>query len=179
MVKFGRHAPSKDRLERLAENIEALARKDEERIQEAHHIDELRREAAAELHSCCARFASSVNRLLNKVTLELSPPEYDVGAFRDPAVNVFQINAAGRVIHIKFQATDTLTSTEQFRIPYILQGAIRWFNQEMLDHTIVTETMLFYCVEKDRGRWVVFDPRTHRVVPFDQDYLVALMERLV
>ena len=179
MVKFGRHAASKDRIEKLAESIEALARKDEERIQEAHYIDELRREAAAELHSCCASFVISLNRLLNKVTLELAPPEFHAEVFRDPGVNVFQINAAGRVIDIEFQATDTLTSTEQFRVPYILQGSIRWFNQDMLDHTVVTETMLFYCHEKDQRRWVVFDPRTHRVAPFDQDYLIALMERLV
>jgi hypothetical protein len=179
IMKFGRNSLSRDRLKKLAENIEGLARKDEERIREAGRIDERRRQAAVELYSICAEFVASVNEMLSHIRLQFAPSEFSAEAFQDPGTNVFLINATGRVLHIEFRATDTLTSTEKFRVPYILEGVIRCFNQDMLDRTVIPEVHVFHCLERDRGYWTVFDPRTHRTAPFDQEYLIAQMERLV
>ena len=179
MMKFVRTAMSRDRLKKLAENIEALARKDQERIREARRIDDLRRQAALELHSICAGFVASVNEMLDHIRLEFAPSGFSVEAFQDPGANVFLINAAGRVLHIEFRSTDALTSTEKFRAPYILEGVIRCFNQDMLDRTVIPEMHLFHCFDRDRCFWIVFDPRTHRTAAFDPEYLITLMERLV
>jgi hypothetical protein len=152
MMKFKRNRVEEGRLRKLAQNIESLVQTD---------------------------FVDSVNRLLSKVTLDLGPPEYSAEAFRDPGANVIQLNAAGRLVHIEFQATDTPTSTEEFRIPYIMRGAVRCFNQQLLDQAVIPELHLFYCLEKNRHTWLLFDPRTHRTVPFDKECLTSLMERLV
>lgn len=179
MMKFRRELKTKDRLERLARSIEALAEKDARRIREAHEIAELRRQAAAELHAICSEFVKSVNRLLPKAMLELGPPEYNPETLRDPGLNMLQINVSGRIVNIEFEATDELVSTEHFRIPYTLHGTVRCFNQEMLDRTMVPEMLLFYCLEKNKNGWLLVDPRTHRTLPFDQEYLVTAMEKLV
>lgn len=179
MMKFGRFPTAKDRLKRLAEDIEALAHKDEEKVRQAHEVAELRCVAARELHSICADFVKSVNRLLSRPMVELGPPEYAAETFRDPGQNVFQINVAGRMLHIEFQATDTPTSTDKFRTPYILHGEVRCLNQESLDRAVIPELLLFCCVEKEKHVWILFDPRTHRTTPFDKNHLIALMERLV
>ena len=72
-----------------------------------------------------------------------------------------------------------MSSTEEFHIPYILHGSVRSFNQEMLEHVVVPETLLFYCLERQGAIWSVFDPRTHRTTPFDEEYLITIMEKLV
>jgi hypothetical protein len=179
MMKFRRNPAVEDRLKKLAGTIESVVEKDELRMREARKVAELRRQAAVELHSICSDFVNSVNRLLSKVMLDLGPPDYSAEAFRDPGRNVIQINSAGRLIQIEFQATDTPTSTEEFRIPYIIRGAVRCFNQEQLDRAVIPELHLFYCLDKGRRTWLLFDPRTHRTVPFDQECLISLMERLV
>lgn len=176
---FLRNKTGEERLKRLAKSIEALAEKDTRRIQEALEIAEWRLQAASELHATCARFVASLNRLLPKPMVELSPQEFQREAFQDPGPNVFQINVAGRMIHIEFRATDTPTSTEKYRTPYVLEGAARFVNQDLLDHVVVLERLLFYCVEQQRRGWLIFDPRTHRTVLFDEEQLIRFMEQLV
>ena len=46
----------KDRLKKLAANIDALAEKDRSVIQRAREIGSMRRQAAMELHGVCASF---------------------------------------------------------------------------------------------------------------------------
>ena len=41
------------------------------------------------------------------------------------------------------------------------------------------EQLIFYCLEKSRYQWRYFDARTYRSGPFDQEYLVTLMEHLL
>ena len=178
-MRFRRDVAADERLKRLAGKIQALAAKDAERVREAERVADLRRRAVAELHQACASFVAAVNRLLPKSMVEIGPGEYSPDSFRDPGNNVFLINFSGRVIHIEFRATDTLTSTEEFHAPYTLEGAVRAFNQQMLDQVLIPEVLLFCCLEDEKREWVTFDPRTHRATPFDQNFLITMMEKLM
>jgi hypothetical protein len=178
-MKLGRRNGREERLKQFARRIEEMARKDEQRLREAQQIQQLRLRAAAELHALCAGFVRSVNALLPRPMLELSPAEWSEAFFRDSAANVFQIAMAGRILHLEFQAPESLISTERFRTPYVLEGALRAFNQEMLDLAVVPEKLLFCCLEGGKTRWVWFDPRTQRSAPLDEEHLIGLFERLL
>jgi hypothetical protein len=167
------------RLERLAANIEALAEKDEIVMRHARNMVTLRRAAAAELYSICEEFVQAVNRLLTSGQLGLDPPEFPAGAFQEHISNLIQINIRGRILQVEFEATPDLVSTEDFRIPYTLQGYVRAFNQALLDKDLIEEQLIFYTLEKDQKLWRFFDARTYRSGPFDQDYLISLMEQLL
>jgi hypothetical protein len=169
----------KDRLKRLARNIDALAKKDEEHLRRAHEMQALRRKAAGQLHAVCAEFARALNELTSHTELKLDPPDFNPDAFRDSDVNLFQLNARGRILQIEFEATEELTSSEDFRIPYALHGAVRGFNQELLAQNLVREQLLFYTIQRTGNMWRFFDARTYRTGPFDQDYLIGLLEQLV
>jgi hypothetical protein len=176
----GGDAPApRDRLRRLAASIELLAEKDERLLRHAHEINELRQRAAAELYQVCSSFAGAVNRLLSRPDLTVDPPDFPPGSFNGDGANLIQINVRGRILQIEFEATPELLSTEDFRIPYTLEGSVRSFNQEWLEHNTVVEQLIFYCLERDRYRWRYFDARTYRSGPFDQDYLVSVMEQLI
>lgn len=178
-MKLGKRNGREERLRQFARRIEEMARKDQERLREAQLIQSLRLRAAAELHDLCARFVKSVNALLERPMLELSPPEWSDAFFRDSAANVFQLALAGRIVHLEFRAPDGLTSTERFRTPYVLEGALRAFNQEMLDLAVVPEKLLFCCLEGGKTRWVLFDPRTQRSSPLNEEHLIGVLERLL
>jgi hypothetical protein len=93
--------------------------------------------------------------------------------------NLIQINIRGRILQIEFGATAELVSTEEFRIPYTMEGAVRAFNQQLLDKDIIEEQLIYYTLEKDKKWWRFLDPRTNRSGPFSQDYLISLMEQLI
>jgi len=169
----------KDRLKKLAASIDALVKKDEEHLRRTQEMLNLRRKAAGQLYAVCSNFARALNDLTTRTELKLDPPEYNPNAFRDGDVNLFQLNARGRILQIEFEATEELTSSEDFRIPYALHGAVRGFNQELLEQNLIREQLLFYTVEKTGSMWRFFDARTYRTGPFDQDYLIALLEQLV
>jgi len=171
--------PGSDRLKKLARSLDALARKDEIRIRRAHEIGSLRRQAALELHGICGDFVRDLNQLLSEIELEFQPEEYGPENFRDEGVHLFQINARGRILQIKFEATPEPISTEDFRVPYILAGAVRCFNQQLLEKDLIEEQLLFCTIEKSRHLWRFFDARTYRSGLFDADYLTGLMEQLV
>ncbi len=168
-----------DRLRRLAQQIDGLAEKDERLLQRAREIAAQRRRGACELHRVCADFVASVNSLLSRAAVELAPAEFHDESFRDPGVNLIQINVQGRLVQIEFLATDELVSTQKFKTPYILEGEVRTYNQEMLERLEFQVQQLFYCTEKDRNVWRCFDSRTYRAWRFDQDFLIGLMELLV
>lgn len=167
------------RLKRLAERIEALARKDEQLLEQVKRVEQMRRQAAVELHAVCARFVAELNRLVNGSPLEFDPPEYCLDSFRAEGANLFQINIRGRILQVEFAAGEKLVATEEFRIPYILEGAVRCFNQELLDREAVEEHLLFYCLEKKRNVWRFFEPRTYHSGEFDTEYLLTMLEKLV
>ncbi len=168
-----------DRLARLARQIEALARQDEHLMLKTAEVAALRRHAAVEIHAVCADFVAAVNRLLPEALIELAPPEYSDDLFRDSGPNLIQINARGRIVQLLFAATDELVSTQKFKIPYILEGEVRAFNQHMLERVEIEDLLLFFCMEKERNLWRYFDWRTNRHAPFDRELLVQMMERLV
>ena len=139
----------------------------------------MRRRAAAQLHSLCAAFVAELNALLSKTQVVLDPPEYSPDRFEEDGPNVLQINVRGRIVQIVFETTGELISTEDFRVPYILCGTIRCFNQQLLEQDLIVEHTLFYCLEKSRQFWRFFDERTYRTGPFDREYLLGLLEELV
>jgi hypothetical protein len=167
------------RLKRLAEKIDALSGKDEIRLRHFREMDALRRAAASDLHAICADFVNSVNRLLARSELELAPRGFLETAFQEDTPNLIQINVRGRILQISFTATPELVSTEDFRIPYTLEGAVRAFNQDLLDKDIIEEQLVFYTVEKEKKMWRFFDSRTYRSGPFDQEYLISVMEQII
>jgi len=171
--------PGSDRLRKLARSLDALARKDETHIRRAREIASTRRSAALELHAICTGFVRTLNQLLTEIELEFHPQEYGLDSFQDTGINLFQINARGRILQINFEATPELVSTEDFRVPYILSGSVRCFNQALLEKDLIEEQLLFYTLERSRRLWRFFDGRTYRTGPFDADYLTALMEQLV
>lgn len=167
------------RLKRLADSIEALARKDEGLLRRTREIAALRRAAAADLHAICADFVGSVNRLLAHTEVELDPAAYSADSFQVELPTLVQINVRGRILQVSFSATAELVSTEDFRVPYTLQGAVRAFNQELLEKDIIEEQLIFYTLEDHKRMWRFFDARTYRSGPFDQEYLIGLMEQLL
>ncbi len=169
----------KDRLKKLAEAIDALTAKDSALMQRTLTIAALRRRAAVELHAICAAFVSGLNRQLSKIQLDFDPPQYTPEAFQEVGANLLQINVRGRILQIEFASTPETVSTENFRVPHILEGSIRCFNQEFLDRAVIEEQFIFYCLEKKRNLWRFFDARTYRSGPFDQEYLISLMEHVL
>ena len=141
------------RLKRLAENIDKLAEKDEGFLRRAREIAALRQAAAADLYAICADFVGSVNRLLACTEIELDPPGYGSNSFQEDLVNLVQINVRGRILQVSFSATAELISTEDFRIPYTLEGTVRAFNQELLDKDIIEEQLIFYTLENHKKMW--------------------------
>ncbi|MDQ6708685.1 MAG: hypothetical protein M3Z85_22230 [Acidobacteriota bacterium] len=168
-----------DRLKKLAESVDALAVKDDGALEESRRIERLRIEAAASLHALCAQFVRDLNHLITTTELLFDPAVFEPQNFRDGAANLFQINARGRILQFEFEVTEELLSTENFPEPYTLEGAIRGFNQELLERDAIEEEHLFFCVDENKSRWRVFDPRTYRTVDLDVDYLITLLGRIV
>jgi len=167
------------RLKRLAENIETLAQKDQSLMVRAREIQAVRRIAAERLYRICGDFVAAVNSLVTNGEVVLSPASSDDDTFDENAVNMIQINVRGRILQVEFEATPELVSTEDFRIPYTLHGTVRAFNQQLLDKDLIEEQLIFYTVDRGRTMWRFFDGRTYRSGPFDQEYLVTLMEQII
>jgi len=163
----------------LAQSIDVLAEKDENFLRHAREIAALRRSAAVGLHAICSGFVGSVNRLLSRCEMVLDPSEFPPDAFQEEGKNLFQINVQGRILQVEFEVSPELISTEDLRIPYTLQGAVRAFNQGLLDRSLIEEQLLFYTLEKEKKMWRFFDSRTYHSGPFDQEYLISLMEQLI
>jgi hypothetical protein len=162
----------------LAQQIDALVAKDELRLAKAREMAQMRRGAAVQLHQVCADFVISVNQLTTRIQLSLDPEEYNANCFKENGPNLLQINVSGRILQIEFEAAEELICTEDFRVPYTMKGAIRCFNQDLLDQDVIEEQLLFYVIEK-QPIWRFFDARTYRSGPFDEEYLATLMEHLV
>ena len=80
----------------------------------------------------------------------LDPPDFGQEAFREEGRNLIQMNVRGRILQIEFGSTEELVSTEEFRIPYTMDGSVRAFNQDLLEKDIIEEKLLYYTLEKDR-----------------------------
>ena len=173
-------APSRDaRLKRLAENIDSLLEKDERMLRRAREVADLRLAAASDLHAICKEFVGSLNRMLERSAVDLDPSELSGEAFQEDSPNLIQINVRGRILQITFRATPEMVCTEDFRVPYTLEGTIRAFNQELLEKDLIEEQLIFFTLEKHKKMWRYFDARTYRSGPFDVEYLIGLMEQLI
>jgi hypothetical protein len=170
---------AQDRLRKLAQAIDTLVERDDRLARRAREVDEMRRCAAVEIYGICSRFVMSVNENLTQTRLELDPDGFLPEDFRPGVPNLIQINVRGRILQVEFESPVELVSTENFRVPYVLEGAIRSFNQELLDREAVSEKLLYYCLEKHRRAWRFFDARTYHSGMLNQDYLILLMEELL
>ena len=168
-----------ERIARLAKQIGDDIRRDQHLLLSDGEVLELRREAAASLHEICASFAASVNRLLTPAVLELVPADYAPDMFRNSGANLFQLNAHGRILQVVFESTRERFSTEKFLIPYVLEGEVRAYNQEMLERTQVRSQALFFCLEDSRKTWRYYEWANGRTGVFGREQLVSLMERIV
>ncbi len=168
-----------DRIARLAKLIDNDIKKDHHLRLTAPDVASLRRKGAIQLHAICAGFVASLNRQLSGPAVDFSPPEYVEEMFHESQANLFQVNAQGRIIQIVFKATSTIFSTEKFKVPYILEGEVRAFNQEMLERTQIRSVALFFCLVESGNTWHYFDWLHGDTGTFGKDQLVSLLERLV
>ena len=142
-------------------------------------MEQLRLQGATELYDVCRGFTEAVNRRLPKPAVMLDPGEYSAANFSNGVPVLFQISLRGRLLQLEFAATEEHLSSEDFRKPYVLTGAIRSFNQDFLDHNIVDEKAIFYCPEGVEGRWHYSDRRTYGTGVLTQDFLVSALEQLL
>jgi hypothetical protein len=167
------------RIARLAKQIGSEIRKEQHLLLTDGEVNELRRQGAAELYAMCSDVAASVNRLLTPPALELTPTEYAPEMFRESSENLIQLNAQGRIVQLSFRATPEKFSTQKFLTPYILEGEVRAYNQEMLERTQVRSQALFFCLEDGGNRWHYFEWLHGRTGAFGSDQIVSLLEQLV
>lgn len=167
-----------DRMRKLARALDLVAEKDRQELARQQAIEKVRREAAVELYGICRRFVDELNGLMNEVKLELSPPVYGASNFHDSGPNLFQINLSGRLIQFHFKPTDTPTSTDNYRIPYTLEGSVASFNQQMIEHDEIRDQRLYYCLDRNGNGWRYQEGATGRHGVVDSDYLAVLLEKL-
>jgi hypothetical protein len=170
---------AEDRLARLARNLDAVPAKDQLRIKKAREIEELRREGASQMHALCRDLVKSLNKVLTQLTIEFTPDSYDPDSFDSASANLFQIHASGRILQVAFEAKEAEASTARFRTPYLLEGSVRWYNQDLLDKQEIQEQNIFFVLDKDGPGWRFYDSRKHRAGVFDRDHLIGLLEQLV
>ena len=108
------------------------------------------------MHRICSAFVDKVNDQLSEPAILLDPPSFSEGNYNDGGLNLFQINLRGRILQIEFGPTADLYEDDDFRLPYVLRGAVRSFNQDQLDQGSVDEQMIFYCpAERGRGSGII------------------------
>lgn len=168
-----------ERIARLAKQIQSEIKKDHHLLLGEPDILDLRRQGAVALHAICAEFVASINNLLAPQVLELAPPEYNASLFRDSGLNLFQINTQGRIVQVAFQSTREKFSTEKFLIPYVLEGEVRAYNQQMLERTQIHSRALFFCLEEKGRAWHYYEWLQGRTGTFGRNELVNLFERLI
>ncbi len=175
-----------ERFRRLAQKIQELRRKDEAAHSRANEIARQRGEAARELYDICQRFAERLNSYVREDRLELIPAEFPEDQAEGDHSQLM-LNVRGRVLLIALEAPGTLVSTDNFRKPYILQGEIRFFNQELLNEARVEEHGIYFCPGEGpknpgggrRGAWLYWNGRNYKSGPVDEEYLAGLLEQLM
>ena len=166
-----------DAIARLARQIDTT-RREEELLVSREAIVAVRRRGAGELHRICAEFVAAVNSRLSGAPLELSPATYSPEMFREAGVNLLQIGSQGRELQIAFEAPPQTVATEKFRIPYVLEGEVRAYNQKMLERFEIRSRAIFFCVEKESAIWRFHDWRTLQTGPVGVELFVSLLQPL-
>ena len=168
-----------DRLKRLAQKLEQVAEKDRRRMEREEEMLALRQRAAEELHKLCADFVNSINALVTTVHLDLAPPVWETDTLKYNDINMIQINVSGRIVQLSFQITDTLEEKIDIRVPYTLHGAVRWFNQDLLERDEVRDDRLYYCIGRSDRGWRYVDSCSQKLGLVDQEYLTGIIEQLL
>ncbi len=132
-----------------------------------------------ELHRTFRKFVDSVNALATKASLVLDPEEFEASHFLDSDQNFFQIHVRGRILLVTFGPPFETISTENFREPYILEGTVRCFNQELLEHESIEEHGVFYCINGGVAGWRFLKAHTYQTGPVDEAYLASVFESLL
>ena len=175
-----------DRIRRLARKIEDLRRKDDSANLRRKEIFKQRVEAAQRLHAVCRVFVEKIDGMIKEDQMTLVPDEFPVSTNEDCRLQ-YMLNVRGRVLLIDLEPPQQLISTELFRKPYILQGEVRFFNQELLGDSRVEEHGLFFCPNEGlrdgdgrrRGEWLFWNGRSYKSGPADDSYLAELMDQLM
>lgn len=168
------------RLRRLARKLDELPARDAQRRREAEELERKQNEAARALFELCQKLAKTLNPMLKHLQIELSPETFSAGMLDGEAGMLIQLNAAGRIVQLALAAREPSPSTEHYRVPYILRGAIRWFNQEWLDRQLVQEHWLFCCLNEGAApEWRYLDPHTRKSGALNLEYLISRFEELL
>lgn len=169
-----------DRLTRLARELDRLAERDEKAVQEMDRADMARRQGARTLHAICAEFTLHLNSAMTRTEMVLMPAVFDAATYREDAPNLIQMSLRGRIVQIQYEVPEHALATEDFRYPYVLQGAVNGFNQTLLERDLVEEQLLFYARSgaKQDFRWHYFEPRTYRTGLVNEAYLTEVLSRL-
>jgi hypothetical protein len=156
-----------------------LVEKDNRAIDQTRNIEAKRMVAAVELHQIFRHFVDSVNALATKASLVLDPDEFEENMFLDSDQNFFQIHVRGRILLVTFGPPFENISTENFREPYILEGRVRCFNQELLEHESIDEHQIFYCLHGPSAGWRYSKIIAYQTGPVDDSYLASVFELLL
>ena len=169
-----------DQLTKLARELDRLAERDEKAVEEMDRADMARRQGARTLHAICADFTKHLNAAMTRAEMMLVPTVFDLATFREDVPNLIQMSLRGRIVQIQYEAPAQALTTEDFRHPYILQGAVHGFNQTLLERDLVEEQLLFYAKAHHKAdfRWHYFEPRTYRTGLVNEAYLTQLLARL-
>jgi len=176
---FDSKAAREARIRKLAHRIEELRLKDVEVQQLRQQILEARRKAVQRLWETCRSFASQLNAFAAEDKLDLSPSEPPADC-RDEQPIELMLNVRGRVLLVALRAPANLISSDNFRKAYILEGDVRFFNQELLESDRVEEHSVFFCPgEGQDGDWLFWNVRTYKSGLVDEDYFASLLEQIL
>jgi hypothetical protein len=168
-----------DSLTKLARQLDRLAERDENAVEEMDQADAERRQGARLLHAICADFTRHLNSAMTQTEMQLIPTAFDPATYREDTPNLIQMSLRGRIVQIQYEAPERTLATENFRHPYILQGAVTGFNQTLLERDLIDEQLLFYAKNgKQEFCWHYFEPRTYRTGLVNEGYLTQLLARL-
>ncbi len=177
-MAFGKPA-HEERFQRLARRIQELRLKDEEAQQRRARIAEQRSEAVRRLWELCHTFSEHLNTYIRHDRVELTPVEPPEEVPEDVPVQLL-LNVRGRVLLLDVRAPANLISTENFKKPYILEGEVRFFSQELLEDERVEEHDIFFCPDEGKsGAWLYFNGHNYKSGPVEELYLAGLMERIL
>ncbi len=176
---FDPKAAREARFRKLAHRIEELRLKDVAIQQLRSQILDQRTQAVQRLWETCRSFASQLNAFAPEDKIELSPSEAPAD-FPDDQTLELMLNVRGRVLLVALRAPSNLVSSDNFKKPYILEGDVRFFNQELLENDRVEEHGIFFCPNEGReGGWLYWNVRTYRSGVADEDYFASLLEQIL
>lgn len=166
-------------MQKLAGRIEELRRKDEVIYRHRDKVRQQRTEGIRRLWEICRLFAEHLNSYVGEDRLELSPADPPQEISDDTQVQLL-LNVRGRVLLLDIRPPNSLVAAENFKKPYILEGEVRFFNQELLEDDRVEEHGVFFCPSEGQdGAWLYWNGRTYKSGRVDEDYLAGLLEQIL